>query len=100
MSTMPYADITVFMDANLQDDIAVIDLFLDSYAQGHDIVYGVRSSREQDSWLSARLLSCFTGCSTAWAWKLYTTMRTAGCSPAGSFRTWPVSQRSISIFAA
>lgn len=50
MSTMPYADITVFMDADLQDDIAVIDLFLDSYAQGHDIVYGVRSSREQDSW--------------------------------------------------
>lgn len=38
------------MDADLQDDIAVIDLFLDSYAQGHDIVYGVRSLREQDSW--------------------------------------------------
>ena len=50
MSAMPYADITVSMDADLQDDIAVIDLFLDSYAQGHDIVYGVRSSREQDSW--------------------------------------------------
>lgn len=50
MSAMPYADITVSMDADLQDDIAVIDLFLDSYAQGHDIVYGVRGSREQDSW--------------------------------------------------
>ena len=37
MSAMPYADITVSMDADLQDDIAVIDLFLDSYAQVQDI---------------------------------------------------------------
>ena len=45
MRILPFSWMQTF-----EDDIAVIDLFLDSYAQGHDIVYGVRSSREQDSW--------------------------------------------------
>ena len=44
-----YADIIVSMDADLQDDINALDGFLDKRAEGCDIVYGVRSSREKDT---------------------------------------------------
>lgn len=44
-----YADAVISIDADLQDDIDVIDKMLDKYEQGCDIVYGVRSSRETDS---------------------------------------------------
>ena len=43
------ADIIVSMDADLQDDINAIDGFLDKRAEGCEIVYGVRSSRETDT---------------------------------------------------
>lgn len=42
-------DISVSMDADLQDDINVIDKFLEAYAEGNEIVYGVRSERKKDS---------------------------------------------------
>ena len=42
-------DIAVSMDADLQDDVDALDEFLREYAQGHDIVFGVRSSRAVDS---------------------------------------------------
>ena len=44
-----YADILISMDADLQDDINAIDGFLEKRAEGCDIVYGVRSSREKDT---------------------------------------------------
>lgn len=44
-----YADMTISLDADLQDDIDVIDKFVDEYYKGSDIVYGVRSSRETDT---------------------------------------------------
>lgn len=43
------ADIVISMDADLQDDIDAIDRFLLEYRGGSDIVYGVRSSREKDT---------------------------------------------------
>lgn len=49
MTAKNYADIIVSMDADLQDDINAIDGFLEKRAQGCDIVYGVRSSREKDT---------------------------------------------------
>lgn len=49
MTARNYADIIVSMDADLQDDINAIDGFLDKRAEGCDIVYGVRSSREKDT---------------------------------------------------
>lgn len=49
MTAKNYADIIVSMDADLQDDIDAIDGFLDKRAEGCDIVYGVRSSRETDT---------------------------------------------------
>lgn len=44
-----YADMIVSMDADLQDDIEVLDKFVDEYYKGSQIVYGVRKSRKKDS---------------------------------------------------
>jgi glycosyltransferase involved in cell wall biosynthesis len=43
------AEITISLDADLQDDIGVLKDFLEEYYRGSDIVYGVRSDRSQDS---------------------------------------------------
>ena len=44
-----YADMAISMDADLQDDIDVIDEMVRKYHEGYDVVYGVRSSRKTDS---------------------------------------------------
>lgn len=49
MTAKDYADIVVSMDADLQDDINAVDAMIEKYQQGGDIVYGVRSSREKDT---------------------------------------------------
>jgi glycosyltransferase involved in cell wall biosynthesis len=49
MTAKNYADMVISMDADLQDDINVIDKFIEEYSAGSDIVYGVRSKREKDS---------------------------------------------------
>ena len=49
MTAKKYADIIVSMDADLQDDIEVLDKFIKEYENGSEIVYGVRSSRKKDS---------------------------------------------------
>lgn len=49
MTVYPSADMVISMDADLQDDINVIDQFIDEYYAGNDIVYGVRSSRKTDT---------------------------------------------------
>lgn len=43
------ADAVISMDADLQDDIGVIDEMIEKYSAGADIVYGVRSDRASDS---------------------------------------------------
>lgn len=40
---------SISMDADLQDDIGVIDGFIEKYNEGCHIVYGVRNSRETDT---------------------------------------------------
>ena len=49
MTAKDLADISISMDADLQDDINVVDKFVDKYHEGCDIVYGVRSSRKKDT---------------------------------------------------
>jgi glycosyltransferase involved in cell wall biosynthesis/putative flippase GtrA len=39
----------ISIDADLQDDLSAIEEMLDDYSAGHDIVYGVRSSRKTDT---------------------------------------------------
>ena len=42
-------DITISVDCDGQDDINSMDNMVDAYADGCDVVYGVRSSRETDT---------------------------------------------------
>lgn len=49
MAAREQADIVISLDADLQDDINVIDKFVEEFEQGCDIVYGVRSSRTKDT---------------------------------------------------
>jgi len=44
-----HADMVISLDADLQDDIDVIDKFVEEYYNGCDVVYGVRSSRATDT---------------------------------------------------
>jgi polyisoprenyl-phosphate glycosyltransferase len=42
-------DVLVSMDADLQDDVSVVEDMLNEFAAGKEIVYGVRASRTKDS---------------------------------------------------
>ena len=44
-----HADMIISMDADLQDDIGAVDGFVEKYYEGCEIVYGVRSAREKDT---------------------------------------------------
>ena len=50
MTVKEDCDMAISMDADLQDDINVIDKFVDEFYAGSEIVYGVRSSRKKDTW--------------------------------------------------
>lgn len=50
MTVKDDCDMVVSMDADLQDDIEVLDQFVEKYYGGCDIVYGVRSARKKDTW--------------------------------------------------
>ena len=43
------SDVTVSIDADLQDDVAVIEEMIDKFHAGNDIVYGVRKERKTDT---------------------------------------------------
>lgn len=49
MIAKDYADMVISLDADLQDDINVMDKFVEECRKGNDIVYGVRSSRDKDT---------------------------------------------------
>ena len=49
MTARELCDITISLDADLQDDIEVLDQFVEAYHKGAQIVYGVRSARDTDT---------------------------------------------------
>ena len=49
MTVKKHCDMTISLDADLQDDIGVMEEMIDRYHEGCDIVYGVRSQRKTDS---------------------------------------------------
>lgn len=49
MTAKEYADCVVSLDADLQDDINAVDEMLTRFEEGCDVVYGVRESREKDT---------------------------------------------------
>ncbi len=48
MTAKKYADVVVTIDADLQQDIEALDLFLEKYMAGCEVVYGVRNDRHSD----------------------------------------------------
>ena len=49
MTVKDECDAAISLDADLQDDIEAIDRMVEKYAEGYDVVYGVRSSRKKDT---------------------------------------------------
>lgn len=54
-----YADAVISLDADLQDDVNAIEQFIEKYYEGYDVVYGVRSSREKDSFFKKSTAESF-----------------------------------------
>lgn len=50
MTARRHADVTISIDCDGQDDINAMDDMLREYAAGCDVVYGVRSKRDTDTW--------------------------------------------------
>ena len=51
MTVKEYADMAISLDADLQDDLKAIEEMVDRYNEGYDIVYGVKISRDADSFM-------------------------------------------------
>ena len=49
MTAKERADLSISIDADLQDDVGVIREMVDKYHEGCEIVYGIRGSRKKDS---------------------------------------------------
>lgn len=49
MTAKDFCDAAISMDADLQDDIDAVDAMVEKFAEGCEIVYGVRSSRKKDT---------------------------------------------------
>lgn len=49
LTAMEMSDVTVSIDADLQDDVTVIEEMIDKFHKGNDIVYGVRKERKTDT---------------------------------------------------
>lgn len=59
MTVKDCADMVISMDADLQDDVGVIDAMVEEYEKGHDVVYGARSAREKDTWFKRTTAESF-----------------------------------------
>ncbi|MCL1631008.1 glycosyltransferase [Sporolactobacillus sp. CPB3-1] len=53
------ADCVITIDADLQDDVRLMDVFVDKYHEGFDIVYGVRKRRDMDTFFKKHTASAF-----------------------------------------
>ena len=49
MEAKDYCDVTITLDCDGQHDINAVDLMLEKYNEGNEVVYGVRNSRTGDS---------------------------------------------------
>ena len=58
-AAVEHSDITVSIDADLQDDINVIPQMVGRYMEGCDIVFGVRRERKSDTWFKRNTARVF-----------------------------------------
>lgn len=59
MTVKEEADMVISLDADLQDDIEVLSDFVQAYYDGADVVYGVRNSRETDTFFKRNTALAF-----------------------------------------
>ena len=59
MEAKDLCDITISIDCDGQDDIDAMDKMVDAYIDGCDVVYGVRSSRETDTFFKRTTAQSF-----------------------------------------
>lgn len=59
MTARRYADVTISIDCDGQDDINAMDEMIDHYHKGMDVVYGVRSKRDTDTWFKRTTAESF-----------------------------------------
>ena len=59
MTAREWADAVVTLDADLQDDIECIPKMVKHFEEGYDIVYGVKVSREGDSFMKRTTAQAF-----------------------------------------
>ena len=59
MTAMDHCDAAVSIDADMQDDPAAIEEMVRKFRDGCEIVYGVRSSRESDTWFKRTTAHAF-----------------------------------------
>ncbi len=59
ITAMDMSDVTVSIDADLQDDVAVIEEMIDKFHEGKDIVYGVRKERKTDTFFKRTTAQAF-----------------------------------------
>lgn len=53
------SDVTISIDADLQDDTSVIEEMIKHYLDGSDVVYGVRNDRKSDSFFKRKTAGAF-----------------------------------------
>lgn len=58
-TAMQMCDMAVSIDADLQDDVLVIEEMVDKFHEGKDIVYGVRKNRDSDTFFKRTTAQCF-----------------------------------------
>jgi len=61
MTVKGHCDAAISIDADLQDDIYAIPKMVKKYNEGYDVVYGVRNSRETDTFFKRRTALAFYG---------------------------------------
>lgn len=59
MEVKDKADVVISIDCDGQDDLSAIDEMIDRYHEGYDIVYGVRKSRDSDTWFKRNTAQAF-----------------------------------------
>ena len=59
MEAKDRCDITISIDCDGQDDINAMDEMVEEYLKGAEVVYGVRSKREKDSFFKRTSAECF-----------------------------------------
>ena len=59
MTARKHCDVSISMDADLQDDMDAIDRFLEAYENGCDVVYGVRNKRKSDTFFKRQTALLF-----------------------------------------